>query len=202
MELAQTYDLLNAALFATSGGSRQLRKHFLGSLGIEPGQRVLELGCGTGQVTELLVSSGAEVTAVDAMPEMLTGARRRAPLATFIEGDVLSTEAGSGYDAVGLAFLPPNFDGGGRSAVLARSREALAPSGRVGILDWALPPGRRRGALWRQPLARIEPSPSVADVIDGAMFAELPPAGFRRPWTTSPAGGRTPVLIKHADYGL
>lgn len=198
MELARTYDLLNAALFATSGGSRQLRKHFLGSLGIEPGQRVLELGCGTGQVTELLVSSGAEVTAVDAMPEMLTGARRRAPLATFIECDVLSTEAGSGYDAVVLSFLLHNFDGGGRSAVLARSREALAPSGLVGILDWALPPGRRRGELWRKALARIEPSPSVDDVIDGALFDEVTQAGLRLTWATSLAGGRTQVLIARA----
>src|SRR3546814_20680027 len=108
MELAQTYDLLNAALFATSGGSRQLRKHFLASPGIEPGQRVLELGCGTGQVTELLVPSGAEVTAVDAMPTILPAARRRAPLPTCIEVEALSTTAGPGFDPFVFLFVPPN----------------------------------------------------------------------------------------------
>ncbi len=37
----------------------------------KPGARVLEIGCGTGAVTQRLVARGAEVTVLDQNPEML-----------------------------------------------------------------------------------------------------------------------------------
>jgi demethylmenaquinone methyltransferase/2-methoxy-6-polyprenyl-1,4-benzoquinol methylase len=43
----------------------------------EAGVRVLEIGCGTGAVTALLVSRGAAVTALDQAPEMLEQAKAR-----------------------------------------------------------------------------------------------------------------------------
>ena len=58
------YDALNAVIWLP-GGSRRLRQEFVAALGPAPGATVLELGCGTGQVTEFLVVSGASVTAVD-----------------------------------------------------------------------------------------------------------------------------------------
>ena len=42
-----------------------------------PGARVLEVGCGTGAVTERLVAGGARVTALDQNPAMLEIAQRR-----------------------------------------------------------------------------------------------------------------------------
>jgi len=42
-----------------------------------PGARVLEIGCGTGAVTERLVARGAVVTALDESPEMIEQGRRR-----------------------------------------------------------------------------------------------------------------------------
>ncbi|MBI1915267.1 MAG: class I SAM-dependent methyltransferase [Planctomycetes bacterium] len=41
--------------------------------------RVLELGCGTGGITRLLLERGVAVTAVDGSERMLARARRRAP---------------------------------------------------------------------------------------------------------------------------
>ena len=41
------------------------------------GARVLEIGCGTGAVTERLIARGALVTAVDQNPEMIERARAR-----------------------------------------------------------------------------------------------------------------------------
>ena len=38
---------------------------------LEPGMRVLELGCGTGYFTRELARSGADVIAVDVSPELL-----------------------------------------------------------------------------------------------------------------------------------
>jgi 2-polyprenyl-3-methyl-5-hydroxy-6-metoxy-1,4-benzoquinol methylase len=58
------------------------------------GRRVLDLGCGSGQVSLLAASMGAQVHAIDIAPRMIEIAResaRRAGLAerlTFVEGDV------------------------------------------------------------------------------------------------------------------
>ena len=42
-----------------------------------PGASVLEIGCGTGQLTELLARSGFRLTAIDIGPSMIAAARRR-----------------------------------------------------------------------------------------------------------------------------
>jgi ubiquinone/menaquinone biosynthesis C-methylase UbiE len=45
--------------------------------GLGTGAAVLEIGCGTGQLTERLACSGFRVTAIDIGPSMITAARRR-----------------------------------------------------------------------------------------------------------------------------
>ena len=42
-----------------------------------PGERILDLGCGDGVVTEALLHAGAEVVGIDASPEMIAAARAR-----------------------------------------------------------------------------------------------------------------------------
>jgi len=53
-----------------------------------PGERALDAGCGTGIYTRRLTERGALVTGVDNDSEMLVAARRKAPAAALIEGDV------------------------------------------------------------------------------------------------------------------
>lgn len=139
------------------------------ALDVRPGHRVLELGCGTGQVTARLVAAGAEVVAVDALPAMLVSTRRRAPSATFVEGDANDAEVGANHDHVVLSFVLHNFDAEVRTRLLRRAASALAPSGRIGVLDWALPRGRLRGVLWRRFLRALEPSPTVRELLHGAL---------------------------------
>jgi trans-aconitate methyltransferase len=43
----------------------------------KPGERILDLGCGDGQLTQRLMATGAIVTAIDASPEMVAAARAR-----------------------------------------------------------------------------------------------------------------------------
>lgn len=45
--------------------------------GLGPGTAVLEVGCGTGQLTELLCARGCDVTAIDVSGPMIEAARRR-----------------------------------------------------------------------------------------------------------------------------
>ena len=122
MAVDTVYDAINTAIFLPTGGSRRLRRQLVEALDVRPGHRALELGCGTGQVTARLLDAGAEVVAVDALPEMLAGARRRAPAATIVEGDALTTEVGDGFDRTVLSFVLHNFDHGGRVSLLRRAR--------------------------------------------------------------------------------
>lgn len=45
--------------------------------GLGPGAAVLEIGCGTGQLTERLARSGFRLTAIDIGPSLVAAARRR-----------------------------------------------------------------------------------------------------------------------------
>ena len=157
MQLDRFYDALNTAVFLPWGGSRRIRRALVDSLEVSSRDRVVELGCGTGQVTELLVATGAEVVAVDQLPAMLVGAQRRAPQARIIEGDAMSAEVGGDFDRVVLAFVLHNFDGGGRVDLLRRSRSLLAEEGWVGVLEWGLPNGR-----WRVGRVAVVPAPARA----------------------------------------
>ena len=46
-------------------------------LNVQPGERVLDLGCGDGKLTEQIAAAGAQVLGLDASPEMLANARAR-----------------------------------------------------------------------------------------------------------------------------
>ena len=199
MQLDRFYDALNTAIFLPWGGSRRIRRALVDSLEVSSRDRVVELGCGTGQVTELLVATGAEVVAVDQLPAMLVGAQRRAPQARIIEGDAMSAEVGGDFDRVVLAFVLHNFDGGGRVDLLRRSRSLLAEEGWVGVLEWGLPNGRWRSTAWRWFLHRLEPSPSVGEILDGALMADIAESGLRVVNGRRVAGGRARVLVlEHA----
>lgn len=63
-------------------------------------ERVLDLGCGTGELTSKIAASGAVVVGLDASPEMIEAARRRAPDLTFVEGDGQALPFSSEFDAV------------------------------------------------------------------------------------------------------
>lgn len=195
MELAQQYDAVNAAIFVTAGGSQRLRRRFVSFLGVSAGDRVLELGCGTGQVTAALIDAGGVVVAVDRLPEMLAAARRRAPAATFVHGDVSTVAPDGELDFVVLSFLLHSFDGSARRALLRRSAAALSAGGHVGILDWSCPRGRVRGSLWRRFIARLEPSPTAAEVVRGAIRSDLAAAGLEIVRADPVAGRRAEMLL-------
>lgn len=54
---------------------------------LSPGDRVLEIGCGTGQLTRSLIARGYDVTAVELSAELAAIARARIPEATVINAN-------------------------------------------------------------------------------------------------------------------
>jgi SAM-dependent methyltransferase len=96
--------------------------------------RILELGCGTGRVTEVLVRH-ADVTAVDLLPEMLRLACRRAPAANFVAADLRQFAFAKRFDLIVLADDPMahliSIDD--RAQALRLIADHLTPDGRVVI---------------------------------------------------------------------
>jgi SAM-dependent methyltransferase len=65
-----------------------------------PGQRILEIGCGTGQLTRALLARGAEVTCVESGANMAAVARRTAPAARIDVSRFEDWEPDGAYDTV------------------------------------------------------------------------------------------------------
>lgn len=64
-----------------------------------PGERVLDVGCGTGHLTAKIATAGAEAVGLDPSAEMLAAARREYPQLRFVEGDARGFDLGA-FDAV------------------------------------------------------------------------------------------------------
>jgi trans-aconitate methyltransferase len=90
------------------------------------GERILDLGCGDGVLTEKIAAAGAVVVAVDAAPDMVAAARARGLDARVVAGQNLAFDGE--FDAVfsnaALHWMHPV------GAVLAGVRRALKPGGR------------------------------------------------------------------------
>ena len=68
----------NTEAYATNGRFvATLAGGVVALLAPQPGEHILDLGCGDGALTEQLAATGAIVTGVDASPSMLTAARER-----------------------------------------------------------------------------------------------------------------------------
>jgi trans-aconitate 2-methyltransferase len=78
----------------------QLGKGPLELLAAKPGERVLDVGCGTGQLTAEIAIAGAEVVGLDQSPEMVAQARRNFPRLRFEVSDARSFAVDAPFDAV------------------------------------------------------------------------------------------------------
>jgi|ERR1700685_1164282 len=66
----------------------------------KPGEKVLDLGCGPGQLTQKIADRGAEVIGLDASPEMIGQARQNFPHLKFVLQDAAAMQFDGEFDAV------------------------------------------------------------------------------------------------------
>lgn len=69
---------------------------------LEPvgGERILDVGCGTGQLTAAIANSGATVVGFDASPSMIESARANFPNLEFLVADAAAFSFAEPFDAV------------------------------------------------------------------------------------------------------
>ena len=102
-----------------------------------PGERVLDIGCGTGTTTYALakaVGPSGSVTGVDISRPMLAAARARGTGVNFREGDASVQLFHPTHDLVFSRFGVMFFDD--PAAAFANIRKALAPHGRLAFVCW------------------------------------------------------------------
>jgi len=118
------------------------------------GERLLEIGCGTGKVLADLASAAGQsgrIYGIDISDAMLGRARARVGRAgqracaalTRADARRLPFDAGA-FDAVFMSFALETLDSDGRQSVLAEIRRAIAHAGRIVVVSMGLRarPGR------------------------------------------------------------
>jgi ubiquinone/menaquinone biosynthesis C-methylase UbiE len=144
---ATRYDLLVHVI--TLGQSRKFRRRIADVIPARPGDAVLDVGCGTGDLAFVLaerVGTNGSVAGIDASPEMIARAQRKARR-TPVDFQVALAQslpfADQRFDHVvsSLAFhhLPGDLK---RQALLSIAR-VLKPGGRLTIVDFFVPAGQK-----------------------------------------------------------
>jgi ubiquinone/menaquinone biosynthesis C-methylase UbiE len=146
---------------------------------VQPGQRVLEIGCGTGSLLVLLKQRqpGAEIIGLDPDTAALDIGRRkarRAGLSVRLDNgfaDELPYPDGT-FDRVLSSFMFHHLSRSVKEATLAEVRRVLKPGGRFHMVDFAGPGSGHRGFIARhvhtnQHLRDNDEAP-VLDMLHGA----------------------------------
>jgi SAM-dependent methyltransferase len=155
---------------------------------LEPGTRLLEVGCGVGAVLAVLGQEfpGVRLTGVDIEPKQLDFARghleRAGVEATLLQADALALPfADESFDHVWMMwFLEHVAD---PPAVLREARRVLVPSGAITAIevDYST--------------ARAEPSTPAIEALVRAMVQGMAASGW------SDAGTRLPGWLHEAGFG-
>src|ERR1035438_504053 len=90
---AVQYDAKHAFVYEKAKGLVEL-------LAPKPGERILDLGCGTGALTAEIAEGGAQILGVDQSEEMISQARKKFPALKFEVSDARELRFTAEFDAV------------------------------------------------------------------------------------------------------
>ena len=136
-------------------------RSFVERLGLKPGERVLDVACGSGNLSFPAARAGAGVTGIDIATNLIETARERARAeglqVRFDEGDAESMPYGDGsFDVVmtmfGAMFAPRP------EVTAAELLRVCRPGGRVAMANWT--PAGFIGRMFKATAAHVPP-PSV-----------------------------------------
>jgi demethylmenaquinone methyltransferase / 2-methoxy-6-polyprenyl-1,4-benzoquinol methylase len=153
--VAERYDFTNTVL--ALGQDRGWRRATRAALALRPGERVLDVGAGTGVSTEELARSGAFVVGADLSTGMLRAGRRVRPEVPLLAGDALRLPFADGtFDAVTISFALRNVVD--TEAALVELARVTRPGGRLVVCEFSHPVNGPLRTVYLQYLMRSLPA--------------------------------------------
>jgi SAM-dependent methyltransferase len=177
--------------------SRLVAKEFLAWLGMPPGLDWLDVGCGTGALTETLLERAApgSVRGIDPSPGFIEHAIARIddPRATFETGDAQSLPLGAAAVHAAISGLVLNFVPKPALAV-AEMRRVVRPGGLVAAYVWDYAGEMQLMRHFWDAAVQLDPAASELD--EGRRFPLCNPASLTQLFT---AGGLLEVTVVPVD---
>ena len=171
---AHRYDWLVWLL--TLGRERRFRERLLRPARLERGESVLDVGCGTGTLAiaaKRVVGPGGDVHGIDASPEMVARARKKAVRARAeITFETAFAQAlpypDARFDVVLSTVMLHHLPGRTRLEGVREMRRVLEPGGRLLAVDFVRSSAKRRGLLAHfHRHGRVEPR-ALIELVSGA----------------------------------
>lgn len=153
------------------------------------GQRILDLGCGTGTLMLMLQQAcpEADIVGLDPDPQVLALASEKSETAgiagTFVQGfadappesEVLQPRS---FDTIVSSLVFHQLSPAQKAAAFAEAHRLLRPGGQMHVVDWGTPQNRLMRLLF-YPVQALDGFANTADNVQGRLPMLMQKVGFR-----------------------